>query len=157
MFLLPGLYLLLIALLQPTKQTVETEAAPTPVFNYGEISVKDQIALDLNLAFNANTEDTNKVFRISNKAAKITSSQPFNVVEFEPHCIKYNSAYQDPQYISFSAICNKNELFEIKLDKATYRIVTTEKIVKTAGNCLDSRWSEELNIYTLFCEEESIV
>lgn len=133
---------------------------------YGRINVHDQISYDLNEIFRSAKRDK-KEFKLNNKASRITSSDPFMIMEFQANCTNLNRAYRGQGIYSFSAICAQNELHEVKTKEQDKSIVSTREILKVDANlikgdqykeffCKNSAWSSELNIYALVCDSPPI-
>lgn len=129
---------------------------------YGRVNVNDQISYDLNDIFQSARSDQ-KEFKLNNKASRITSSDPFIIMEFQANCTNLNKAYRGDGVHAFSAICASNEFHEVRTKEADKKIQSTFRLLKVdktliKGNeyisfkCLNSEWSPELGVYALICE-----
>ena len=128
---------------------------------YGRINVEDQIAYDLNEVFRSNKKDV-KEFKVNNLASRITSSDPFVIIEFVPKCTHLNRAHKTSTTHAFSAICNYNAVWEIQTNNDDKKLSAYKRIselpkgedaqVKDRNlTCLDTSYDQEREIYAAVC------
>jgi len=148
----------LLTLVFPTLQRIKQDLNEVQFINTGEVGPNDILSYNLDDLFNSNSMDQGKEYIIKGKEARVVSSNYFSIIEFVDNCIRYNSAHESKECDMFTAICNQNELYEVCIDPVGKQLKQDPKMLaKVDGECYDSHWSVDLNIYALLCEVKGSV
>lgn len=146
-----GLLKLMLIFLWEATLAYPVERVPSWILN-----PNDQVAVSLVEMFRTNKDYKEREFVMLSNTTKITSRDAFFIKEFRPACFFMTNKERSAPFGTVNPllmICNKVEVHELAIDKATGRVTSTA-LIYTAPNdhdCLAVEWSKDLNTYGVFC------
>ena len=146
-----GLLKLMFIFLWEATLAYPVERVPSWILN-----PNDQVAVSLVEMFKTNKDYKEREFVMLSNTTKVTSRDAFYTKEFRPACFFMANKERSAPFGTVNPllmICNKIEVHELAIDKATGRVTSTA-LVFTAPvdhDCLAVDWSKDLNTYGVFC------
>lgn len=148
---LMGLLKVLFVFLWETSLGYPVQTIPTWILN-----PNDQVAVSLVAMFKTNKDYKEREFVMLSNTTKVTSRDAFFIKEFRPACFYMSNKERSAAYGNTNpllVICNKIEVHELTIDKATGKVTGTAElfVAPVDQTCHSVDWSKDLNVYGVFC------